>query len=255
MVLGVLLPGKSQCDLKLKENINNKCKKEGFTNLKEFNFEINKPADTVKYNILLEKDKLYRFYFGISDKYISDVELSIFWKKNKEKALILNKGISQIDWTPNYTGVFEFNSKMIRGNKSCGIILITVDNSSNAHKTNLLPDKNSNNSVKSDSTVHFMVDEMPVFIIGKDAMAFREWVGQNIKYSEIDFKKDVQGKVYVQFVVDAEGNVKDVHIIRGLYPKIDTYIANIFKASPKWQKPGKLKNKAVSVQLVIWVNI
>jgi TonB family protein len=255
VLLFICLTGKSQCDLKLKENILSMSEKEGFTGLKEFYFEINKPSDTVQYKFQLDKKNTYRVYFGISDKYLSETQLSISLKGTKTEEQMLKKGISQKDFNPMITDVLGLNLKMMNGNKTCGIILIAVANSSAAAKTKLFPDKNSNNPAKSDNTVSFMVDEMPEFIVGKGEMAFREWIAQNIKDSELDKNRGIQGKVYVQFNVNPEGNVKDIKVIRGLDAEIDAYIVNVFKTSPKWQKPGKVKNKAVTVQFVVPVII
>ncbi|MFC2138996.1 energy transducer TonB, partial [Bacteroidota bacterium] len=96
--------------------------------------------------------------------------------------------------------------------------------------------------------VYFIVDEMPVFKENiKNYMDFRQWIGANLKYPEEAIGKQLEGKVFVQFVVSEQGVVKNVRIVRGVDPVLDEYTLELIKNSPKWLKPGYQDDKAVNV--------
>lgn len=71
-----------------------------------------------------------------------------------------------------------------------------------------------------------------------------QYLGENIKWP-ITF--DGQGEVFFSFIIDCEGNVKDVKIIKGLFIDCDEEVVTVLKGMPKW-KPGKIKGKSVDVK-------
>ncbi len=97
--------------------------------------------------------------------------------------------------------------------------------------------------------IFFIVEDMPTFQ-GKDVNAFREWVAQHIKYPEIAAENGISGRVYVQFVVEPDGRVDNVKVIRGVDPALDAEAVRVVKSSPKWS-PGKQRGKPVRVAYTI----
>lgn len=90
-----------------------------------------------------------------------------------------------------------------------------------------------------------IVEEMPSFP-GGDA-ALMKYLGSNIKYPAIAKDAGIQGTVFVTFVVDEKGDVKDVKVLRSLGGGTDEEAIRVVKNMPKWT-PGKQRGKAVKVQ-------
>ena len=100
-----------------------------------------------------------------------------------------------------------------------------------------------------DAEIFFIVEDMPSFQ-GKGVDAFRAWVAQRLKYPEIAAENGISGRVYVQFVVEPNGVVDNVKVVRGVDPALDAEAIRVVKSSPKW-KPGKQRGKAVRVAYTI----
>jgi protein TonB len=96
------------------------------------------------------------------------------------------------------------------------------------------------------------VDEMPRFR-GGDINKFREWVQKKTKYPEIATINGIQGKVYVTFIVENDGSVTNVKVVRGVDPLINDEAVKAVMSSPKWT-PGKQRGVAVRVSYIISLN-
>jgi protein TonB len=66
----------------------------------------------------------------------------------------------------------------------------------------------------------------------------------NLVYPEFAIKNNIQGQVYVRFVVERDGSISDVNVIAGVYPDLDKEAVRVVKIMPKW-KPGTVGGKAV----------
>ena len=90
-----------------------------------------------------------------------------------------------------------------------------------------------------------VVEEAPEFPGGhKECIAF---LLKNIKYPQISQENGVQGRVIVQFVVNADGSITDPTVVRGIDPYLDKEALRVINLMPKW-KPGKQRGKAVRVR-------
>ena len=105
------------------------------------------------------------------------------------------------------------------------------------------------NNEASEDEVFFIVEDMPEFE-GQDVGHAREWIQKNLKFPEEIKSKGVAGKVYVSFVVNKEGKVIDVKLMRGLEPSLDKEAIRVVSEMPKWT-PGKQQGKAVKVTFTI----
>ena len=92
--------------------------------------------------------------------------------------------------------------------------------------------------------IFFIVEVMPKFPGGE--LALRKYVAQNIRYPNAARENDIQGKVYVRFVVNEDGTVGDVTVLRGVDPLLDNEAVRVIKTLPVWQ-PGRQLNKTVKV--------
>ncbi|MFA5443454.1 MAG: energy transducer TonB [Bacteroidales bacterium] len=91
-----------------------------------------------------------------------------------------------------------------------------------------------------------IVEEKPSFM-GGDENTFTKWVFERIVYPEVAKENGVQGRVVLSFIVDADGYVKNVTVLRGVDPSIDKEAVRVVSSSPRW-KPGRQRDKAVRVR-------
>ena len=75
-------------------------------------------------------------------------------------------------------------------------------------------------------------------------------VYQNLKYPEDAVRDGVQGRVMVDFVIEKDGKVTDVRVIRGVDPELDAEAVRVISASPKW-KPGKMGGEKVRTSVTV----
>ena len=90
-----------------------------------------------------------------------------------------------------------------------------------------------------------LVEEKPTFQ-GGDANEFSKWVNAHLSYPEIAKENGVQGRVTLQFTVEADGRVTNVRVLRGVDESLDKEAVRVVSSSPKW-KPGKQRDRAVKV--------
>jgi TonB family protein len=99
--------------------------------------------------------------------------------------------------------------------------------------------------------VYFMVDDQPAFPGGNKAMS--NYLAKNVKYPKADLEKNLQGRAVVQFVVEPDGRLTDIKVVRSPSTAMGEEAARVFKNSPKW-KPGTVKGKVVRAQFTVPVN-
>ncbi|MBE0661458.1 MAG: energy transducer TonB [Bacteroidales bacterium] len=93
--------------------------------------------------------------------------------------------------------------------------------------------------------IFIVVEEPPSFNGGDEARI--KYISENIKYPEEARAKGIQGTVFVTFVVEADGSVSDVKILRGIGGGCDEEAVRVIESMPKWI-PGKQRGQAVRVQ-------
>ena len=93
-----------------------------------------------------------------------------------------------------------------------------------------------------------IVEEMPSYPGGEAKMY--EYLGKNIKYPQIARESGIQCRVFVNFVVEPDGSVSNVKVMRGIGGGCDEEAMRVIKSMPKW-KPGKQRGKAVRVTYTI----
>ncbi|MEO7080929.1 MAG: energy transducer TonB [Flavobacteriales bacterium] len=95
------------------------------------------------------------------------------------------------------------------------------------------------------------VQEQPEFQGGMAQMY--AYLQKTTKYPDMEFDAGIQGKVYVEFVVERDGSVEDVKVRRGVSPGLDKEALRAVRSMPKWT-PGKMNGKAVKVRFTIPVD-
>lgn len=101
---------------------------------------------------------------------------------------------------------------------------------------------------KKQGDVYIIADEMPEYPGGMDAL--KQLLVENVKYPEQAKKDKVEGKVYVSFIVDENGVVKDAKVIRGVNPELDAEALRVINLMQKWT-PGKDDGKPVKVAFTL----
>lgn len=101
---------------------------------------------------------------------------------------------------------------------------------------------------KDDDKAYNVVEEMPQFPGGPAALM--KFLGENIKYPKEAGTICVTGRVLVSFIVDTDGSITDVALMKSLSPEFDNEAMRVVKAMPKWI-PGKQKGKPVRVKYAI----
>jgi protein TonB len=94
-----------------------------------------------------------------------------------------------------------------------------------------------------DEPTYWDVDIKPKFM-GKDDRAFREYIIKNIKFPEDARIIGLTGKVQVQFVVETDGTLSQIKVLRGVHQIIDQEVVRVIGNSPKWE-PGFYNGKYV----------
>ena len=103
-----------------------------------------------------------------------------------------------------------------------------------------------------EEVVFVVVESMPEFPGGQQALF--KYLSENVKYPVIAQENGIQGRVICQFVVNKDGSIVDVEVVRsGGDPSLDKEAIRVIKSMPKW-KPGKQRGKAVRVKYTVPVN-
>ena len=77
-----------------------------------------------------------------------------------------------------------------------------------------------------------------------------KYLQKNIKYPSICQEQGIQGRVIVQFVVEKDGSIADVQVIKAVNPYLDKEAVRVVSTMPKWS-PGKQRGKPVRVRFTL----
>ena len=99
-----------------------------------------------------------------------------------------------------------------------------------------------------ENKIHEIVEQMPSFPGGMSALM--SWLSQNIKYPVIAAENGVKGRVTVQFVVEKDGSITDVQVVKSVDPSLDKEAARVIKSMPHWI-PGRQNGSPVRVRYTV----
>jgi protein TonB len=103
-----------------------------------------------------------------------------------------------------------------------------------------------------EEVIFVVVESMPEFPGGAQAMM--RYIAENIKYPVIAQENGIQGRVICQFVVEKDGKVSDIQVVRSSgEASLDKEAQRVIGSMPKW-KPGKQRGKPVRVKYTLPVN-
>lgn len=98
---------------------------------------------------------------------------------------------------------------------------------------------------KKSNMAYDVVEVMPQFPGGQIAML--KYIMENIKYPKQAMKEGIQGRVTVSFIVEKDGRVSNVRLLRSVQSALDKEAIRVVKSMPKWT-PGKHNGKPVRVR-------
>lgn len=96
-----------------------------------------------------------------------------------------------------------------------------------------------------ESKVFDVVEQMPSFPGGQGALL--EYLASHVKYPVVAQENGVQGRVVVSFVVERDGSITDVRVVRSVDPSLDREAQRVVSSMPRWT-PGKQNGSAVRVK-------
>ncbi|MGV8094394.1 MAG: energy transducer TonB [Mangrovibacterium sp.] len=123
------------------------------------------------------------------------------------------------------------------------------------------PEKNVENEVENtvedkakdekDEKIYTFVEQMPEFPGGTHAL--RKFIGKQLRYPKIAKEDAAQGQILVNFIVNREGNIWNVRILKSAHPALDQEVIRVIYSLPQW-KPGVHHGRAVNVEYNIPVS-
>ena len=90
-----------------------------------------------------------------------------------------------------------------------------------------------------DDKVHTVCEVMPEFPGGQEALL--QFLSKSIKYPTEAFEKKEEGRVSLTFIVEKDGSISDIKVVRSISPSLDAEALRVVKLMPKWT-PGKNKS-------------
>ena len=93
-----------------------------------------------------------------------------------------------------------------------------------------------------------IIEEQPAPVGGMPA--FKQFLKKNLKYPNQARRMGIEGKVFVQFIVDRDGSLNDIKVLKGIGAGCDEEAVRVLKKHPKWS-PGKQRGRPVKVRMVI----
>ena len=157
-------------------------------------------------------------------------KLEIFNQKNELIATLLDAEMGPGSFDPKWTmtsGMDYFSYVLTAGDKRITGNASTVDFSYNEK-----------------AEVFTVVEQMPEYPGGVSAMM--SYLGNNIKYPEQAKRDSIAGRVFVSFIVETDGRVTNVKILRGIGGGCDEEAIRVVSSMPNW-KPGMQRGEAVRV--------
>lgn len=102
-----------------------------------------------------------------------------------------------------------------------------------------------------ETKVFDVVEEMPEFKGGQEALM--NYLHSHTKYPTVAEENGIQGRVITTFVVERDGSITDVKVVKSVDPSLDKEAVRVVKSMPKW-KPGRQNGSAVRVKFTLPVS-
>ena len=98
---------------------------------------------------------------------------------------------------------------------------------------------------------YYECEQLPTFLNSSEPRKFLEqWVYQYLKYPASAVRDGIQGRVLVEFVINKDGKVSDVKVVKGVCEELDAEAVKVVAASPNW-KAGKVGGQKVKCRMTV----
>jgi TonB family protein len=102
-----------------------------------------------------------------------------------------------------------------------------------------------------DMNIFNVVEQMPEFPGGEQALA--QFLHDHIKYPAEAAENGIQGSVYTSLVIEKDGSISNILVVRGVYPTVDAESVRVVRIMPKWI-PGRQNGELVRVKFTVPIN-
>ena len=121
-----------------------------------------------------------------------------------------------------------------------------------SNKTNAQSTSINNDEMNDEDVVFVIVEKMPEFPGGQQALW--SFLANNVKYPAIAQENGIQGRTICQFIVNRDGSITDVEVVKSAGdPSLDKEALRLIKSMPKWN-PGRQKGYPVRVKYTVPIN-
>ncbi len=133
------------------------------------------------------------------------------------------------------------------------IIIYNISFSQEIKKAESKENDKETKIVNSDNDIYnfYTLEQKPEFPGGEKGLL--SYIAKHTEYPNKAKRKNITGKVYVQFIIDKEGKVTNVKVLRSAHPLLDKSALKVIKSLPDW-KPGKQRGKNVKVSFQVPIN-
>ena len=146
--------------------------------------------------------------------------------------------VSQEDLNNTKTAIGAFD---VKGNSDQGTVLKAEQEIAQP----AAPAPTNTVSAEVENKVFDVVEQMPSFPGGNSALM--AYLNSNVKYPVVAQENGVQGRVVISFVVERDGSITDVQVVKSVDPSLDREAARVVRSMPRWN-PGKQNGQAVRVK-------
>ncbi|HJG89610.1 energy transducer TonB [Barnesiella viscericola] len=130
-------------------------------------------------------------------------------------------------------------------------LLLTGCNATPSTEQGTTPDSATETTTAPTDSVFEVAEVMPEFPGGTQALF--KFISGNLKYPQNAIDGQIEGRVVLQFVVDKEGKVGSIQVVRSVDKMLDQAAIDVVRALPDW-KPGMQKGQPVNVRYTLPVS-
>ncbi|MEQ9285717.1 MAG: M56 family metallopeptidase [Cyclobacteriaceae bacterium] len=141
-------------------------------------------------------------------------------------------------------GINKNKVRFVGGVKERAKLGLILSNTENFHK---IAEFTKDMSLEGEE-VFDIVEEQPAPVGGMKE--FYSYVAHNLRYPTTARQKGIEGRVFIQFVVDSEGNLTKIKTVKGVGAGCDEEAVRVLEGAPNW-KPGKQRGRAVNVRMIL----
>lgn len=177
-----------------------------------------------------------------------------FAQSNLKKRMIMMKKKKNVKYAfVNYISAFVLPVAMIFTMDACSSSKDISKDVSKSKIDEIIEVKTQNLSVSTEATVgenyvHAKVEQMPEFVGG--LMELYKYIAYSVKYPIEAMENGIQGRVFVAFVIEKDGSISSVKVLRPVNPLLDAEAVRVVASMPKWI-PGTQDSKPVRVSFTV----